>query len=177
MKKKTPVVIRSSYIFDLVSDHFHKNIKVRTRQGQFPELRGLANYLCKKHTKDSLAKIGSNYGADHATVIHSIKMFNETYLPSEPYLQRSVNILNNIIDNWKTRETTLDTEILNRLLLDKEREAYLAKQEVTKIERKYKALQKKTPLKLNRVQKLLADIPEEKMERAEFRIKAMLTML
>ena len=63
------------------------------------------------------------------------------------------------------------------MLLDKEREAYLAKQEVTKIERKYKALQKKTPLKLNRVQKLLADIPEEKMERAEFRIKAMLTML
>jgi len=46
--------------------------KSRKRTISFP--RQVAMYLCRKHTEDTLADIGSVFKRDHSTVMHAIKV-------------------------------------------------------------------------------------------------------
>lgn len=54
-----------------------EQMKSRTRLRDIVEARQSLLYLAKKHTSNSLAKIGSICNRDHATVLHSIKQVKE----------------------------------------------------------------------------------------------------
>lgn len=72
--------ISIDYIQKVVCDHFElpvEKINSNTRRREIVIARQLAMYFAKKHTKASLAAIGSQCGKrDHATVLHACKTIN-----------------------------------------------------------------------------------------------------
>ena len=77
-KRNLPIHV----IADIVCGYFDVNIDdilIKGRKREHIEIRQLFHYLCKYYTVKSLSKIGSyrvgNF--DHASVIHSIKTFQE----------------------------------------------------------------------------------------------------
>lgn len=69
--------ISIDYIQKTVSDYFQLDIEIlqsKTRKRHVVQARQLAMFFAKKHTKASLANIGSQIGdRDHATVLHACK--------------------------------------------------------------------------------------------------------
>ena len=69
--------ISIDYIQKTVSDYFQLDIDIlqsKTRKRHVVQARQLAMFFAKKHTKASLANIGSQIGdRDHATVLHACK--------------------------------------------------------------------------------------------------------
>jgi chromosomal replication initiator protein len=77
LKNNTIKALDVEKIQEIVASHF--SIKVtdlnsKSRLRNIAKPRQIAMYLAKKHTKESLANIGSKFGGkNHATVIHSEK--------------------------------------------------------------------------------------------------------
>ncbi len=77
LKNNTVKALNVEKIQEIVAHHF--SIKVtdlnsKSRLRNIAKPRQIAMYLAKKHTKESLANIGSKFGGkNHATVIHSEK--------------------------------------------------------------------------------------------------------
>lgn len=69
--------ISIDYIQKIVSDYFQMDIDIiqsKSRKRDVVQARHLAMFFAKKHTKASLANIGSQIGdRDHATVLHACK--------------------------------------------------------------------------------------------------------
>ena len=69
--------ISIDYIQKTVSDYFQLDLETlqsKTRKRHVVQARQLAMFFAKKHTKSSLANIGSQIGdRDHATVLHACK--------------------------------------------------------------------------------------------------------
>ena len=73
--------MRSKDITRIVKQYFDTDFTVKTRDRRTIYIRALNNALCRKHTNESLSMIGRNYySSDHATVLHSIKMFKDNYI-------------------------------------------------------------------------------------------------
>ena len=73
--------MRSKDITRIVKQYFDTDFTVKTRDRRTIYIRALNNALCRKHTNESLSMIGRNYySSDHATVLHSIKMFKDNYV-------------------------------------------------------------------------------------------------
>ena len=73
--------MRSKDITRIVKQYFDTDFTVKTRVRRTIYIRALNNALCRKHTNESLSMIGRNYySSDHATVLHSIKMFKDNYV-------------------------------------------------------------------------------------------------
>ena len=73
--------MRSKDITRIVKQYFDTDFTVKTRDRRIIYMRALNNALCRKHTNESLSMIGRNYySSDHATVLHSIKMFKDNYV-------------------------------------------------------------------------------------------------
>ncbi len=73
--------MRSKDITRIVKQYFDTDFTVKTRDRRTIYIRALNNTLCRKHTNESLSMIGRNYySSDHATVLHSIKMFKDNYV-------------------------------------------------------------------------------------------------
>ena len=72
--------ISIDYIQKVICDHFDlqvEKIHSNTRRREIVIARQLAMFFAKKHTKASLASIGTQCGKrDHATVLHACKTIN-----------------------------------------------------------------------------------------------------
>lgn len=62
-------------IIEIVNNHFEVDLSVTKRTREMVMVRACYYYLAKKKTKCSLAKIGREIGRDHATVLHTLKNF------------------------------------------------------------------------------------------------------
>jgi len=75
--QNTKKEISIDYIQKVVSDYFEidvEKLQSRTRKRYIVQARQLAMFFSKRHTRASLAKIGSQIGnRDHATVLHACK--------------------------------------------------------------------------------------------------------
>ena len=73
-------------------------------------MRALNNALCRRYSNESLSMIGRNYySGDHATVLHSIKMFNDNYI----YQTSPIDMKKAYIDLELMLEGTEDVKITN----------------------------------------------------------------
>jgi hypothetical protein len=103
---------RLNYIFNYVSNRTELDIKRNTRKREYVEARFLFFALASKNTFYSYAKIGSFLGKDHATVIHALKVFNDTLYHTNEYIKNLYDSFN--IEGYKffTRTKPTDEEIL-----------------------------------------------------------------
>ena len=102
--------MRSKDITRIVKQYFDTDFTVKSREDELVYIRALNNVLCRKYTKESYRVIGRNYYCgDHATILHSVKMFNDTYVhqTSPINMKKAFTELEFILDN------TEDVEIVN----------------------------------------------------------------
>lgn len=90
------------------------NIDVRTRKREVVEARSLFCSILKQlKPNKTLNKIGEELNLDHATVIHSLKMYN-VYEKSNPELKKIRNkVLSNFIQVNVLEETQEENELYN----------------------------------------------------------------
>jgi hypothetical protein len=98
--------MKSIEIIGLVMKYFDKDIIVKSRERYIIYIRAIANKLCKKYTKDTLQKIGSCTNSNHATVLHSINSFDNTYkYQTEPFnVQEAFDDIEEIIKSKRIKE-------------------------------------------------------------------------
>ena len=102
--------MRSKDITRIVKRYFDTDFTVKTRDRRIIYMRALNNALCRRYTDESLSMIGRNYySGDHATVLHSIKMFNDNYI----YQTSPIDMKKAYIDLELMLEGTEDVEITN----------------------------------------------------------------
>ena len=102
--------MRSKDITRIVKRYFDTDFTVKTRDRRIIYMRALNNALCKRYTNESLSMIGRNYySGDHATVLHSIKMFNDNYI----YQTSPIDMKKAYIDLELMLEGTEDVKITN----------------------------------------------------------------
>ena len=102
--------MRSKDITRIVKQYFDTDFTVKTRDRRIIYMRALNNALCRRHTNESLSMIGRNYySGDHATVLHSIKMFNDNYI----YQTSPIDMKKAYIDLELMFEGTEDVKITN----------------------------------------------------------------
>ena len=102
--------MRSKDITRIVKQYFDTDFTVKTRDRRIIYMRALNNALCRRYTNESLSMIGRNYySGDHATVLHSIKMFNDNYI----YQTSPIDMKKAYIDLELMLEGTEDVKITN----------------------------------------------------------------
>jgi len=102
--------MRSKDITRIVKQYFDTDFTVKTRDRRTIYMRALNNALCRRYTNESLSVIGRNYySGDHATVLHSIKMFNDNYI----YQTSPIDMKKAYIDLELMLEGTEDVKITN----------------------------------------------------------------
>lgn len=102
--------MRSKDITRIVKQYFDTDFTVKTRDRRIIYMRALNNALCRRYTIESLSMIGRNYySGDHATVLHSIKMFNDNYI----YQTSPIDMKKAYIDLELMFEGTEDVKITN----------------------------------------------------------------
>jgi len=102
--------MRSKDITRIVKQYFDTDFTVKTRDRRIIYMRALNNALCRRYTNESLSVIGRNYySGDHATVLHSIKMFNDNYI----YQTSPIDMKKSYIDLELMLEGTEDVKITN----------------------------------------------------------------
>ena len=102
--------MRSKDITRIVKQYFDTDFTVKTRDRRIIYMRALNNALCRRYTDESLSMIGRNYySGDHATVLHSIKMFNDNYI----YQTSPIDMKKTYIDLELMLEGTEDVKITN----------------------------------------------------------------
>ena len=102
--------MRSKDITRIVKQYFDTDFTVKTRDRRTIYMRALNNALCRRYTNESLSMIGRNYySGDHATVLHSIKMFNDNYI----YQTSPIDMKKAYIDLELMLEGTEDVKITN----------------------------------------------------------------
>ena len=90
-----PQNISAAMIREFVSRQYKLSVselQSRSRKKVIAFPRQVAMYLCRKHTKESLADIGKQFNRDHSTVLHSIKVVNELSRRSTS-VEEQINLL------------------------------------------------------------------------------------
>ncbi len=75
-----PKFLTPAMISEFVGSQFDVSVKEmqsKSRKKVLTFPRQVAMYLCRKHTKESLAEIGKEFKRDHSTVLHSIKVVTQ----------------------------------------------------------------------------------------------------
>jgi hypothetical protein len=119
--------MKSSNIATIVSNYFNVDVSKQSRKRNVIYIRSLCSVLSKKYTKETLEQIGKNYAnGDHATVLHSINMFETSYsYQIEPFnVLEEYEILDNLIYNVtselrKQQTEEASEELRNSILSDK----------------------------------------------------------
>jgi hypothetical protein len=126
-------MMTSVQIEKIVSDHFKCDI-TKTRKARFIYMRSICNVLCRLYTKECTATIGEYYNADHATILHSVKLFYSTYITQKkPFnVLKEFNFLNKyvqeiileghlVIDDFDYRELfeKLHEQLIKNIVLNK----------------------------------------------------------
>jgi chromosomal replication initiation ATPase DnaA len=94
-----------------VNNHFECDITENTRQREVVMARGAYFWLSKQTTNKSLKKIGESVNRDHASVIYSLRNFND-WLRFDEFFNASfeslkINLLNEYNKNNMNAETLL----------------------------------------------------------------------
>ena len=80
LKINTKIDSTSRLIIKCINDRFNTDlmtpVNLKTRKREFVEMRCIAFNLIYMNTTISLARIGSYFGKDHATVLHGFKLCN-----------------------------------------------------------------------------------------------------
>lgn len=79
------MILKSSDIFDIVSNFYEVDIRRKTRKYEFVVMRSIAVQLCRRFTRETLFDIGANYlpessTSKHATIIRSMNKFHDEYV-------------------------------------------------------------------------------------------------
>ena len=144
--------MRSKDITRIVKQYFDTDFTVKSRKDELVYIRALNNALCRKYTKESYRVIGENYYCgDHATILHSIKMFNDTYIhqTSPINMKKAFTELEFILDNTEDVEITNHQDyedkmaFLNARVLKLESELKLARYSLKKSNLKREGLEER----------------------------------
>jgi chromosomal replication initiator protein len=85
----------------VVSDYFSielKDIKSEKRQKNIVHARQISIWLCRDMTESSYPDIGSKFGKDHSTIIHSFKKVDKM-LAESPEMTGITNEIKKLILN------------------------------------------------------------------------------
>jgi hypothetical protein len=116
--------MRSKDITRILKDYFETDFTVKSRDRRTIYIRALNNALCRELTNESLSMIGRNYySSDHATVLHSIKMFNDNYIHQTSPINMKEAYLNLefMLRNTEDVEVNSHKEIEDKMIFLNER--------------------------------------------------------
>ena len=81
-------------VINLVADNYNitaEDIKSKRRMATIAMPRQIAMYICRVHLKESLPKIGSEFGGkDHTTVMHSVNKIKKE-MQKDKNLENQIN--------------------------------------------------------------------------------------
>jgi hypothetical protein len=89
--------MKSQEIKELVEKETGLDLKTRTRETSYLIARGLFFSLCRKNTIETFDQLSKYYSGDHATVVHSVSKFYDTY-SKEKNVMRTFEKLDKIIN-------------------------------------------------------------------------------
>ena len=90
-------------IIEIVNDFFDVDIRTKKRTREIVMIRAAYYYIAREKTKCSMEKIAKEIGRNHATVLHSLKNF-ENWLIYEPEYKQKFEKLKKIVFNELTIE-------------------------------------------------------------------------
>lgn len=144
-------------IKELVKQEYGYDVDSPTRKREVVEARAMFYVVLRNFTNLTLAGIARTVGKNHATILHGIKNFN---------LWREQNkYLNLAFKNVIERLETLDEIESHNELRD-------AKRQLLKLTLENMELKKKA-VKSSSISKLLKDLPTDKVQEIEDRVKLM----
>ncbi|MGV6830340.1 MAG: helix-turn-helix domain-containing protein [bacterium] len=162
-----------------------KDIQKKTRDREYIYARGIAYTLCKQLTNLSLKKISFN--KDHATVLHGLKAFQDTY----KYQTDPFNVLDTY--NWclkllksqfKADSEKLADDVLRNENLMKEirfQEQQLRIEHLNNINRVLRMeiirVRKEVLKDLNPIAELSLEVPKEHVENVLFKMQTIIKCL
>lgn len=93
-------------VINLVADNYNitaEDIKSKRRMATIAMPRQIAMYICRVHLKESLPKIGSEFGGkDHTTVMHSVNKIKKE-MQKDKNLENQINKILSQIKQWITQ--------------------------------------------------------------------------
>lgn len=105
LKRNTRIDSTSRLIIKCINDRFDANlmdpVNLKTRKREFVEMRCIAFNLIFLNTNISLAKIGSYFGKDHATVLHGFKLCNNLLDVQKDFIENYEAIRDNVDNHLK----------------------------------------------------------------------------
>ena len=154
-------------IVNYLNENLGIDIRDRKRTNEYVFARMIYYKLARELTNLSLERIGQEVDRDHASVIHSLKKFNDAL--SIPYLEE---LYNSFLDNpIKEKVDKKQIERINKK----------QSKDLQQLRNKYKSLLneklKRQNSKIGDIENLLKDLNEEQLELAYVRIEAMTTMI
>ena len=107
-----------SHIVALVRKHTGYSVdelKVRSRKRHLVVARQLNMYFMKRHTRFSLAVIGSIFNRDHATVLHAQKTIDDL-IETDKRIRNLFKIIEDEVDTYKNIDKTTRYSVFQDLL-------------------------------------------------------------
>jgi len=95
---------RINRLINLINEEAGIDIFRNTRRRDYVEARALLIYMLRNYFGLRLSEITrvfktNGYPIHHATVIHALKNFKDTYLPHNPYLQTLFDTASKTVNN------------------------------------------------------------------------------
>ncbi len=138
-----------------------QDLSSRRRQRELVYARAIYFKLCKEKTTSTLKRIADTLGLNHATVLHAINNVFPLIKKDEPYLYEIYSRIKNSDDLKYIKE--------NYNALRKEHESLINKYE--------KLIQLKTVDEHEEIVDIVRQIPNEHIDVARVRVKAMVDMI
>ena len=138
-----------------------QDLSSRRRQRELVYARAIYFKLCKEKTTSTLKRIAGTLGVNHATVLHAINNVFPLIKRDEPYLYEIYSRIKNSDDLKYIKE--------NYNALRKEHESLINKYE--------KLIQLKTVDEHEEIVDIVRQIPNEHIDVAKVRVKAMVDMI
>ena len=121
LKISTKIDSTSRLVIKCVENRFNVDlmnpINLKTRKREFVDMRSIAFDLIYLNTNISLAKIGSYFGKDHATVLNGIKLCKNLLEVHKDFIEDYEAIKNNV-DNHLKVVTKIKDEVDNVMYVD-----------------------------------------------------------
>lgn len=176
--------MKSKDIYKLVSTAVGFDATKKTRKRKYIYAKAIANKLSKKFTTESLAEIGKNTNSDHATVLHSIKEFENTYkYQSDPInvlgiynkLYHVCNIKTQAEDIEQVTETNFNNLLEENIMLKETLNS--EKQKRIDAEYNFRKMKRRKSKIQHPLLHLLHNIPEEHIESVKLKLDAIIKCL
>lgn len=98
-------------IKSLIERNFKVKIDTRARQRDIVYARALYFKLCRDMTLESMSKIGKLVNRDHSSVVHGVKLFDETISVYEPRYERFYRKIKEVAGKETIEEKMFKEEI------------------------------------------------------------------